>query len=469
MALSTNPPHFNVVTCRDNGEGWTLDEFVELMEGGVGDSTKRVKNGLTARRKRPMIGRIGIGLLGVAQICHEFEIRSHHRRSKSAFRATVTIHDYLEQAIDGASADEAYPIGIYTSERIPYEADKAGTVIVVNDVKRGFTIKYRGREQNRPPRDFKQFLTECHQERTVATLGDYWELLWGLAVQCPLPYHDGGPIVSGRMSQEAARLIEELRARVEDYDFRVIVDQVRLFNPVLLPNRERGRSLLPHRVHRFVLDEDSVYGQPLRVKGYLVAQRRRVMPSELRGVLVRIRGVGVGGYDKSFLDYALRAEGPRSVQVSGELFVEHGLEDALNIDRASFNEMHPHYLRLQKELHEQLRVVFDDLIKTSAKRSEKAAALKRKETREKLLERIESVSGVKYEISDAPSSQELPVAVDAESGRILVKEDAQWPASAKKAEMAKNIAIAAAVAEMEEAEDEGKRGNLLLELLQEVL
>jgi hypothetical protein len=45
------------------------------------------------------------------------------------------------------------------------------------------------------------------------------------------------------------------------------------------------------------------------------------------------------------------AEGPRYSMVSCELFVQKGFEDALNIDRDSFNELHPHYMRVQAYVH----------------------------------------------------------------------------------------------------------------------
>jgi hypothetical protein len=37
--------------------------------------------------------------------------------------------------------------------------------------------------------------------------------------------------------------------------------------------------------------------------------------------------------------------------VSSEIFIETGFEDALNIDRDSFNELHPHYIRVQAYVH----------------------------------------------------------------------------------------------------------------------
>ena len=73
-----------------------------------------------------------------------------------------------------------------------------------------------------------------------------------------------------------------------------------------------------------------------------------------------MKHVGIGEYDKSFLGYRI-AEGPRFAWLTGELFIEHGLEDALTVGRDGFDTGHPHYIALRKWLHSQLhREVFSD-------------------------------------------------------------------------------------------------------------
>ena len=87
-------------------------------------------------------------------------------------------------------------------------------------------------------------------------------------------------------------------------------------------------------------------------------------PDDIRGVLIRLRHVGIGEYDKSFLGYRY-AEGPRFAWLTGELFVDEGLEDALTVGRDGFDAGHPQYLALRTWLHLELRRrVFPTLYKS---------------------------------------------------------------------------------------------------------
>jgi hypothetical protein len=93
-----------------------------------------------------------------------------------------------------------------------------------------------------------------------------------------------------------------------------------------------------------------VGGRELAFSGYLFQQTQRLFPQEIQGVLIRINNVAIGKYDNSMFSYPY-AEGPRFAMVTCELFIEKGFEDALNVDRDSFNELHPHFLRVRAYLH----------------------------------------------------------------------------------------------------------------------
>ena len=62
-----------------------------------GDSSKRTEGNQdkSVEFNRPIIGWLGIGMLGIAQICHEFKITSHHSETKTAFRATAVSYTHL--------------------------------------------------------------------------------------------------------------------------------------------------------------------------------------------------------------------------------------------------------------------------------------------------------------------------------------------------------------------------------------
>lgn len=73
---------FSSLTINDQGEGMTINEFIQAMET-IGSSPKRSAD--TGGREltlsgRKIIGRIGIGLLGASQIAKKIEIQSTKKK-----------------------------------------------------------------------------------------------------------------------------------------------------------------------------------------------------------------------------------------------------------------------------------------------------------------------------------------------------------------------------------------------------
>src|SRR6185436_14488149 len=75
----------------------------------------------------------------------------------------------------------------------------------------------------------------------------------------------------------------------------------------------------------------------------------KVIPQEHNGVLVRVNGASGTLFDQTFLKYQVAER--RLSQLIAEVYVEAGLESALNIDRESFNTAHPHYQILASWVH----------------------------------------------------------------------------------------------------------------------
>jgi len=437
--ITTNRPSFDVVTCSDNGDGMTFDSFVSLMEGGIGDSDKRRGPPVT-KRGRPVIGRIGIGLLALAQICHEFQVISHHRESRTAFRATVRLIDYLQETIDETESapSKVYEVGEYECTPVRYEASAAGMSVVASDVKRGFVKRFREHGGKPVPRDFKKFITDVstYGNRSVRMLGDYPNMIWGLSIACPIPYLEKGPVIG-------KQVLPRVKKALLDYNFEVIVDGVRLRKPILLPNpASSSQERFTYNV--FELDEDSqVYGQKLKFVGYIFAQGgKSIYPAELRGILVRIKNVAIGTYDESLLGYPI-AEGPRFGWLSGEIYVEDGLEDALNVDRDSFNEMHPHYISLQDILHEKLHdEVFPKVIKGIAERRGFRQERQRREYEEQFSRLVSDVLKRPYQIELSEARVTDRVVIDDDRGKITVDNTAPWPRRQDRRDIAQKIVIA---------------------------
>lgn len=75
---------------------------------------------------------------------------------------------------------------------------------------------------------------------------------------------------------------------------------------------------------------------------------------EHQGSLIRIHGSSGTLFDSTFMRYQV-SELTRLRQITCEIFVSEGLDSALNIDRESFNNAHPHSVYITKWLHSALR------------------------------------------------------------------------------------------------------------------
>jgi hypothetical protein len=378
VRIDTSAPHFTQISVQDDGKGFAREEFVRLMDGGIGNSEKRAEDSEDAEG-RPTIGRLGIGMLGIAQIGGSFNVTSKTQDGK-AFRARVVLYDLIKSRLDendlalvhrsetgSASKVEAVDVGEYTFDEEFDGSDYAvGTTILANDVHPTFAFSFR-ETYVEPPMQWSQVLRTTAKHHSLQELGDYWRLLWELSALCPVAYVSADALPEGAVRQEQRRL--------EQYGFRVYVDGLELRKPVSLKGNEGG-----YTVTRLKDESHRVFGQTVRFHGYVTVQEgKQLRPDELRGILIRVKYVGVGLYDPSLLDYRIN-EGPRSRWVTGEVYIDEGLEDALNIDRDSFNRFHPEFRIIQKRVHEILRgEVFPQVYKNISVRSSKKEKSRTKE------------------------------------------------------------------------------------------
>ena len=82
----------------------------------------------------------------------------------------------------------------------------------------------------------------------------------------------------------------------------------------------------------------------------------KIVPKEHNGVLVRINDSSGTLFDDSFMRYQVQ-EKHRLSQLTAEIFIDEGLDSALNIDRESFNFSHPHFQFISAWTHNALRQV----------------------------------------------------------------------------------------------------------------
>ena len=461
VAITTNWPSFDIITCRDNGSGIKPDKFERIMTEEIGSSTKRdpidgndenVDN--ITNQGRPIIGWLGIGMLGIAQICHEFKLISHCREDQKAFSASIRLGDFHNEENHDISQEQASEqrinVGEFKVDLIEYNPDRAGTYIIASDMRSAFVTKFRETLGNNPtplPSKFSEFLKAIHRARSVKSLSDYWQMIWELSIACPIPYKDGGPFNWEKIEAESAlkKQIIELQRRLNSYQFEVVVDGLSLCKPnqypLASPERERREGTTGKL---FPVNENViVYGRSLKLLGYIYLQNSgAVEPMELRGLLIRIRNIAIGTYDPTLLNFP-QVPSPRFSWLSGEIYVEGGLEFALNIDRDSFNEMHPHFMKLKEVIHNLLKVkILPEAALGQRERTRENHEKNQHEKQVMLKSLIRQELGEDYVLTLSDEHQ-FPLTIDTDHNIVLVNNQSKLlPNSKGKRELVQFIAHA---------------------------
>jgi len=177
-------------------------------------------------------------------------------------------------------------------------------------------------------------------------------LRWKLGIICPVAYSGRYPIPESELGAADAVITKHADRLVKD-NFEVALNEAPVLRQIRLPNYHEkklrnqeefarlSKRGLGYEVRCFQLKQGGV-----KCEGYLVVQATSIFPEELRGILVRIRGVGIG-WHRSFNLTSTAAT--MLASMSGEVWAE-GLDDALQFDRESFREDNPAYIKLRSML-----------------------------------------------------------------------------------------------------------------------
>lgn len=234
--------------------------------------------------------------------------------------------------------------------------------------------------------------TRIDRPDLATTLDTYLEMVWKLALSAPVKYLEGHPfdltsesgvtvywtsneargqakpvpLPVGLTVREAVQVAIPGHPMLESGlptpggDFTVRLDGIELRRPIrfrFAGSDGRGLSGPILLVGRFAPDlsrvDESRRGGDLALEGYLF-WNSRIVPKENNGVLVRIRGASGALFDPTFFGYQI-SEQTRLRQITAELFIQKGLDAALNIDRESFNFSHPHVQIVTLWLHRAIR------------------------------------------------------------------------------------------------------------------
>jgi hypothetical protein len=216
-------------------------------------------------------------------------------------------------------------------------------------------------------------------------LDTYFRTIWTISLSIPAPYVHRHPFsITGEDKIQTYSLSNKtVRPRAEEIvltgaetirskcgfltpecqsntPFDVYFDDILLRRPIVFESQREisnGKSLLfVGRIKSDMTNLPREYsGGPIDLEAYFYWQPR-IVPVEHNGILVRIHGASGVMFDDQFLKYQV-SEQNRLRQLTAEVFVNKGLDSALNIDRESFNVAHPHYQFLKRWVHNALRQV----------------------------------------------------------------------------------------------------------------
>lgn len=217
-------------------------------------------------------------------------------------------------------------------------------------------------------------------------LDNYLNMIWTLGLSIPLQYIEKHPfslttkeinnifIINNNKKGQVKTLPEDVTSTMpigdyfnftshkRKYDFNVVVDGIKLYRPLKFTDLPESKAMIkkpilfigkfsPNLSSMNVLDSAG----DLEIEAYLLWSPK-VSPRDHNGSLIRIHDASGIMFDETFMKHQV-AEHTIKSQLTVEIFVNKGLDSALNIDRESFNIAHPHYQIVMRWLHSAIRQV----------------------------------------------------------------------------------------------------------------
>lgn len=550
VVITTNYPNFDQIEVTDNGHGMSVHRF-RLAMMNVGSSLKGTLEEARETKiyKRPMIGRLGIGLMALSQVCDEAIIESQEPNSDTKFVAKLDFGDFKKREISQQRmaslevlinkygsvkeikkkiADETNKdilLELNSAKELMEEIDKAfkeekrkkssspvgdeqlgycaiyptlpaikgehGTTIKLNKIDAGVLklLKDIDRSSDALPPHLQDkengwdlFRDEINQldwhelsdklrtgksQLSYERLPIYHQFLWELSTMTTVPYFDDGPISID------INTLKNKRKQIKDFSFTLIMDNRTLYKPMLLPPGNLGK---PESEYEEFFDytitpikyDKTIDKERLAFTGYIYWQRKQIIPSSIRGIQIYIRNVGIGSYDSSLMKFAHVNPTSRSGQVSGEIYVDHGLDRALNVDRNSFRETDAHYQALQGELWKLLGStsqedgIFGASVKAYFLRKERIDQEREDERREELVTLInEKVENVKIVFSEKENEEPYQLRKNAIT---IFNDSPAWPRAREDKIFAQKI-----IAAIQAAHLSGASTTKIIQIIEDIL
>lgn len=213
---------------------------------------------------------------------------------------------------------------------------------------------------------------------------NYFNMIWTLALSVPLDYLEKHPFsythkevsnvfaISNKIKGQVASVnpsgdkcfseICGLKTSTKPTDFNVVVDGVKLYRPIKFTGLPKSDAAVKEPILFLGSYTQKFDGLSLTDSGgeisfdAFILWAPKIIPKDHNGVLVRLHNASGILFDETFMKHQV-AEHTIKSQLVAEIFVNKGLDSALNIDRESFNISHPHYQVIMTWLHQAIRQV----------------------------------------------------------------------------------------------------------------
>lgn len=460
VVISTDYPAFDEIRVFDTGHGMSLERF-KMAVTSIGNSMKDTidQRRLTKKYKRPIIGRLGIGLMALSQICDKAVIESQEPGAKTKFSAVLDFTRFRQNRFERTSlsvvsnyyggaevlrrrledkeltreqreelklhlklASEADEVRLEKGfdlesghlgdcmfiEDLPALPHTQGTLVILLGIRPEIKLALMNNDdpydsnahlgdQNRTEmsrQEWDDYLFEAqwswgelceklgrnYKGLTYEKLPSYYQFLYDLTLMSPLPYLPDGPI------SIRPDILRQKQKELQRLNFTLLVDNEHLYKPQRLPSggltsqdEQKEAQADDCIIRQLRGNKPLADGSRLRYHGYLYWQKIENKPTSLHGIQIYICNVGIGLYDKTLLNYAKIDSTPLSGHISGEIYIEEGLEQALNVNRRSFRETDLHYITLQQHVWKEIGVILETVLEVERQQKLVEQATSRKQ------------------------------------------------------------------------------------------
>jgi hypothetical protein len=336
----------------DDGTGFDRQEF-ERHFSRISESHKRDETDVTAAG-RPKIGKIGIGFIAANELCDVMEIISTKAGSTQLLNVDINFAEMREAPEKRKRDGDDYAKGDYEGVVSETDRDTHYTHIFLKGVRGEARAILAGATRaggsgagaslyGLKPDTITSFLASGRFASWL-DLDQYSQTLVEVGLNVPVRYPEKW------MPEDARRKVTRFVKSVEGLDFNVLYDGIDLRKPVAFGRETR------HVIHTF-----TIAGEHVGATGYLYAQHGAIVPRDLNGLLVRIRHAAVGDYDDTFMGYPKGTGQLFQRWISGEIWADDRLEEAMNIDRRTLRVTHSAYVELQERIHREVDKILSDI------------------------------------------------------------------------------------------------------------